>query len=562
MAIIPCRECAHQVSDQAASCPSCGAPISTGVKSRPRARQRLARVLVTLMTLWTLGTLLWLILPSWAPHEWITHARLSLQAFDRSDRNVAPPTAAPSAAAGPSGKSQGNAISAQPVTTSAAAAPPTQPAPAPRAVYRTTAEQLYKAYEANAVAVQTRIGTSLVRMTGNVAAIDQDLTGHPVVKLWTGKGTSAAMTLSGDQRAAAAQLVKGESVAVECDKIGGTGAELQGSGCNLAFVDIRTREVNLALFLANESGAAHVYVVGPMPETVCQARSAEISSRLRGQQRGEHVVWRNCTEAARESILPDGCHLNSPAVTVADVPSAQLWRYDCSSSVVARSVSHRSTRSRSRRNGTIPTVTAAPAIVEAEAEPASKLQAPPDNSASVEGPQDATAARAIPLPAADARAVEVTPPSPVTNNLRLASSAAGSDIGGPTAAGQATAGEVTVAHAPQSRSDNMEKLQGGSRGTSSPQPTAALDDLAQVRVLDPQAADHIATYCSKTIASTNREAYVADCRRNEIAAWTRLVLQNEFPTLNDATRRKCSEPPFPDTYVAKESCARYELHAN
>jgi hypothetical protein len=64
------------------------------------------------------------------------------------------------------------------------------------------------------------------------------------------------------------------------------------------------------------------------------------------------------------------------------------------------------------------------------------------------------------------------------------------------------------------------------------------------------------------VASSQQEAFVADCRRNEIAAWTRLVLQNEFPTLNDATRQKCSEPPFPDTYVAKESCARYELHAN
>jgi hypothetical protein len=40
------------------------------------------------------------------------------------------------------------------------------------------------------------------------------------------------------------------------------------------------------------------------------------------------------------------------------------------------------------------------------------------------------------------------------------------------------------------------------------------------------------------------------------------VLNNEFPTLDDATRRKCNEPPFPDSYVAKESCARYQLHIN
>jgi hypothetical protein len=53
-----------------------------------------------------------------------------------------------------------------------------------------------------------------------------------------------------------------------------------------------------------------------------------------------------------------------------------------------------------------------------------------------------------------------------------------------------------------------------------------------------------------------------ECRRREAEAWTRLVVQKEFPALDDATRKKCSEPPFPDTYVAKESCARYELHMN
>jgi uncharacterized membrane protein YvbJ len=30
MALIPCPECAHQVSDKAPSCPSCGYPIAGG----------------------------------------------------------------------------------------------------------------------------------------------------------------------------------------------------------------------------------------------------------------------------------------------------------------------------------------------------------------------------------------------------------------------------------------------------------------------------------------------------------------------------------------------------
>lgn len=111
---------------------------------------------------------------------------------------------------------------------------------------------------------------------------------------------------------------------------------------------------------------------------------------------------------------------------------------------------------------------------------------------------------------------------------------------------------------------NNSTSQGPSRASASGTTAAgtASDDLAEVRAVDPQAANHITTYCSQTIASANRDALSAQCRRREAEAWTRLVLENEFPTLDEATRRKCSEPPFPDTYVAKESCARYELHMN
>jgi hypothetical protein len=40
------------------------------------------------------------------------------------------------------------------------------------------------------------------------------------------------------------------------------------------------------------------------------------------------------------------------------------------------------------------------------------------------------------------------------------------------------------------------------------------------------------------------------------------MVNNEFPTLDEVTRRKCSESPFPDSYVAKESCAKYVLRIN
>lgn len=480
MAIVPCRECAHQVSDQAASCPSCGAPIASNVKIKPPARLRVSRILIALMALWTLGTLLWLIQPGWTRDELIARARSTLQSLDRNIDQL--PRAEHSNATAQARSLQVNTVAAPPFPT----AVPAQPAPMPRPVYRTTAEQLYRDYQANAVATQARIGASLVRLNGSVALIDQDATGHPVVKLWTGKDSAAAMTLTSDQRTAAAQLYKGEAVDIECDQIGGD-TLLQGSNCTLAFVDIRTKEVNLALFLTNDSGAAHVYVVGPMSEAACRAQSEEISSRLKGKQRNEHLVWRSCTDAGRESILPGGCRLNAASVTLPSVPTAQLWRYDCGSTSEARTTSHERSTSGARP---VLASTAAP-----DTEPETQPAPAPEPTAHV-----------------------------ATNNLRFAS-AGGSDIG-------------------------------------APQASAKPDDLAQIRAMDPQAANHIAAYCSKAVAAPNQEAGVADCRRNEIAAWTRLVLQNEFPTLDEATRQKCSEPPFPDTYVAKESCARYEMHAN
>jgi hypothetical protein len=525
MAIIACRECAHHVSDQAESCPSCGAPIASNVKTRPRSRHRVAKGLSVLMALWTLGTLLWLIQPDWTRGKLITGARLTVHYLDRSigDRSIGefPTTEHPNAT------DQARSLRANTDSPPPTPAVTTQPAPVLRAVYRATAEELYRDYEANAVATQARIGTSMVRLNGSVAGIDQDETGHPVVKLWTGKGSAAAMTLADNQRTAAAQLYKGEAVDIECDKIGGD-AILRGSDCTLAFVDIRTREVNLALFLTNDSGAAHVYVVGPMSEAVCRTHSEAISARLRGGQRNAHLVWRSCTDAGRESILPGGCHLNAAAVTLPDVPSARLWHYACGSSNGTRAASYKRTT---------------------ETQPAGDDV----NAVAVAQPSSPSTASAV--------EVSVTAPAPeetahVATNLRFAS-VGGSDIGAPTAAAPVPAQEVSVAHAPPSPQGSN-----GPPQTGSPPPNARPDDLAQIRALDPQAANHIAAYCSQAMASSNQEGLVADCRRTEIAAWTRLVLQNEFPTLNEATRQKCSEPPFPDTYVAKESCARYELHAN
>ncbi len=92
-------------------------------------------------------------------------------------------------------------------------------------------------------------------------------------------------------------------------------------------------------------------------------------------------------------------------------------------------------------------------------------------------------------------------------------------------------------------------------------PAAAADDLAPVRTKDPEAAVRIASYCSKITSGAANPATVAmRCRQDEVEAWTRLTVQNEFPTLDETSRRKCNEPPFPDSFVARETCAKYQLH--
>lgn len=566
MAIIPCRECSHQISDLAASCPSCGAPVAQAVQTRPRRRHLTSRILITLMTLWTLGTLVWLFAPRGASDQLTARAKWSLQSFDRGIGHLssANPTEAPPQAASIPHQSAGGPQPAQ----SASVLPiSSQPEAAPRSVYRSTAEQLYRDYQANVVATQGKIGSSRVQLTGRVAEIDLDATGRPVVKLWADKETTAAMTLAENQRAAAAQLAKGEAVEVECDKVGRTGTSLQGSDCALGVVDSRPKEVNLALFLANERGATRVYVVGPMTEAACQERSAEISSRLQGNRRGEHVVSRNCTDAVRERIPPEGCHPNSSSVSIAGVPTAHLWRYDCNSTAVARASRHRKTSTMPLGGETTLASLAPPA--EADGNPA------------IADDSDSASARPIPAPLAESVAVPGAPATPApsaastvasssagktltvpvatdrasTNNIRLAS-ASNSDTGTAPAV-RVPSEESTVAHAAQNLVAPGPAPQ---QGASAAGTAVISDDLSDVRATDPQAADHIASFCAQTTATTNRDAFIADCRHNEAAAWTRLVQQNEFPTMDDTTRRKCSEPPFPDTYVAKESCARYLLH--
>jgi hypothetical protein len=92
----------------------------------------------------------------------------------------------------------------------------------------------------------------------------------------------------------------------------------------------------------------------------------------------------------------------------------------------------------------------------------------------------------------------------------------------------------------------------------SPPPQAVLvDDLIPVRTVDPQAADHIANSCRQNSGGVAQRETL--CRAQEMAAWRRLVPGNEFPNITRAIIDKCRQPPFPDTFVAREACAKYEL---
>ena len=94
--------------------------------------------------------------------------------------------------------------------------------------------------------------------------------------------------------------------------------------------------------------------------------------------------------------------------------------------------------------------------------------------------------------------------------------------------------------------------------------TTENDDLVDVRTTDAAAATRIETYCvGATAQATSRQAEIlARCRHDEAAAWTRLVLQNEFPSITSAIRETCTSPPFPQSFVAEETCVRYETNSD
>ncbi len=542
MAIIACRECGHQVSTQAASCPNCGAPHAPAAESDSPGRRVLRRTLLGLAALAVVATALWFM-----------HARFGSLA------ETALPWRTESAATRPVPASASASAPALP----AARQPAGDIAAGQAAVYVTTAEQLYRDYTANAVATRSRIGSGLVRVTGSVTEIDEDLAGHPVVELASGGTQSTGMLLKDDQKGAVAQLIKGESVGIQCDKMQRDPAQHsgapQGSGCVLVLIDAGAQPVYLAVSSANGREKTPLYIVGPMPENACLSRADMISDELSGNFDQGDIIAKRCSPTARENVPASGCRLSVSMPSLPDLPDVHLWRYDCSAPAAAprKAVDRRFAARKPEPKGA--------ASSEKPAESATLVPLPPVPELPTAALQTSTAS--VPLITAFQSTAAIAGDSAADSGGAVAVPAAASfeavSVASETGPAAAAAGAPVPVDNAAPGAKELANPPTGSPQTPPPSARPALPaDLAAVKASDPAAADHIASYChSATAAAQDPASVAASCRHEEEAAWKRLVVNNEFPALNEATRRKCNEAPFPDSYVAKESCAKYQLQA-
>ena len=309
MAIIACKECARKVSDKAALCPHCGVRIAGEAARHPRrVRPWLYGTLIAVLLGWAAVATLWLTGTLPVPRQLIgflgigsSPVRVVTAADNKSAAPVPHRASAPFTAA------------LQPVNS---------------AVYRTSVEQLSQDYDANEVAIQSKIGDNPVRISGNVAEIHEDL-GHPVVTLHTGRDNAADMVLTDDQRPAAAQLAKDDAVEIQCNRMQRMAARLHGSGCALVLVDAGAKLVYLAVSLSGKAGSAPLYVVGPMSRTACMASGDTIAVQLTGNSTTDRIRSKSCAASASENLTREGCRLSSTMPAIPDLPSAHLWKYDC-----------------------------------------------------------------------------------------------------------------------------------------------------------------------------------------------------------------------------------------
>src|ERR1700722_9128784 len=346
--------------------------------------------------------------------------------------------------------------------------------------------------------------------------------------------------------------MRGKSNATRCNA--------SRSGCAVMRVGAGGKPAYLAVSLSGKTGNAPLYVVGPMPQRTCLANGDSIAAQLTSNP-SEHVLSKSCAATARESASVEGCHLSSTMAAMPDLPTAHLWKYDC----IAPAAEAHPKAEAANSKGSQKKRTAAIAILP-QAESAS--QSGEGATAGASDSEAPAAPRAFPLETTSSVVVAnvpapvsvstagAAPPfnqaptinqAPTTNPAPAINSApainAANDAGNPRQPAPVAVPDLTSA---------------------APSPiavAAAADELTPVRTKDPEAAIRIASYCSKmTSGAANATTVAMRCRQDEVEAWTRLTVQNEFPTLDDTSRRKCNQPPFPDSFVARENCGKNKLH--
>lgn len=530
MAIIACKECTREVSDRAASCPHCGVSIA-GVPRKPhRVKPWLYGILIIGLLGWGVLTALWLKGTIPVPKQLVGLLGIG----SRPVRTVKP-----------------SEKTAEQVPHIANAPTALQPKPVDSAVYRTSVEQLYLDYDANEVAIQSKIGANPIRVSGSVGEINEDTSGHPVVTLRIGGDDRADMVLTGDQRSAAAQLSKEDAVEIQCSQMQRVASKLHGSGCALMLVDAGAKMVYLAVSLSGKAGDAPLYVVGPMSRKTCLASSDTIAMQVTSNPKSDRILSKSCAATARESVSLDGCHLSSSMSAIPDIPTAHLWKYDCPAPAAESRKAAETAPSRGTHVRAAASATTAAIATLSQPTPGSAAEAASDAPAPKASPE---AAPSVVVAAANLAqrtpvgAPAAGPPAPTLDNSpRSASGAA------------PATGDASRASGPRPLAPPAEPSSTSSASAPSP---AVADDLVPVRTKDPEAAERIVSYCSKMTSGTTNPTVATRCRRDEMDAWTRLIVQNEFPNLDDTSRRKCTEPPFPDSFVARESCAKYQLHVD
>lgn len=178
MALIKCKECGKEMSDEALVCPNCG------IKSPKKSQVKETIV----------GLLFFAGVAAWF--------------FSGPQTPTSTTAAAPDAPATETTKDS------------------------PRIVVQVGAAELYKAYESNEVAADEKIKGRIVEISGRVQAIDKDFMENIVINLATpNQFNPARLTMVDSEKALAINLKKGEKAVIRCEKMSRLMGSPSGSDC-------------------------------------------------------------------------------------------------------------------------------------------------------------------------------------------------------------------------------------------------------------------------------------------------------------------------------------------